>query len=293
MPTLSDIQIVTVAYNSTGVIGDMLASVPDGVQIVIVDNASADADTLRALADRHGAQVVTNPVNRGFGAACNVGAAIGDSAYLLFLNPDAQLAEGCLHALLAASETCPDAVAFVPNVRDRRGRPAFRRRSNLLPRAAWWSGPPPEADADVPLLNGSAVFVPRARFDAVGGFDPKIFLYHEDDDLALRLSALGPLRYVHAATVHHAEGHSNVRTPATAAFKAWHMGRSRVYATAKHGRPAPMRTALWSALGQLASPLAWASKRKRAKQLAFLRGVLSARADGGAGYAPLPGQKGA
>ncbi|WP_299139101.1 glycosyltransferase family 2 protein [uncultured Tateyamaria sp.] len=283
MPTLSDIQIVTVAYNSTGVIGDMLASVPNGVKIVIVDNASTDADTLRTLADRHEAQVVTNPVNRGFGAACNIGSAIGNSPYLLFLNPDAQLGDGCLQTLLAAAAALPEAAAFVPNVRDRRGRPAFRRRSNLLPRSSWWTGSPPDADTDVPLLNGSAVFVPRARFDAVGGFDTDIFLYHEDDDLSLRLAALGPLRFVHNAVVHHAEGHGNARTPASAVFKAWHMGRSRVYATAKHGRPAPFLSSLKAALAQLASPLAWTSKRKRAKQMSFLRGILSARSDGGRG----------
>jgi len=265
------------------VIGDMLASVPDGVRVVIVDNASADAPALHDLAAAHRANVLTNPDNRGFGAACNAGAATGDSTYLMFLNPDAQLAPGCLEALLAAAVADPTIAAYVPNVRDRRGRPAFRRRSNLLPRAAWWSGPPPKADSDVPLLNGSAVFVRRDRFDAVGGFDPDIFLYHEDDDLALRLSALGPLRYIQNAIVHHAEGHSNARTPTSAAFKAWHMGRSRVFASTKHGRPVPFLSSLWAALAQLASPLAWTSKRKRAKQLGFLRGIWSTRSDGGRG----------
>ena len=50
MPTIADIQIVTVAYNSTAVIGDMLASVPQGAQVVIVDSASTDADALHTLA---------------------------------------------------------------------------------------------------------------------------------------------------------------------------------------------------------------------------------------------------
>ncbi|MFL4469681.1 glycosyltransferase family 2 protein [Tateyamaria armeniaca] len=275
MPDPSDIQIITVAYNSTAVIGDMLASVPAGVEVVIVDNASTDAEALHALAQAHGARVVTNDTNRGFGVACNIGAAVGDSQFLFFLNPDAQMQPGCLEGLLAAAEAYPEASSFSPRVLDRRGRPAFRRRSRLLPKAEYWSGPPPEADAEVPLLNGAAVFVARAHFEAVGGFDEQIFLYHEDDDLSLRLKAkFGPIRHVHGATVTHAEGHSTARTPATAAFKARHMAQSAVYTMRKHERPFARAQIIGWALLQLASPLTLLSARKRAKNMGFLQGAL-------------------
>ena len=276
MPTLADIQIVTVAYNSTAVIGDMLASVPAGVRVVIVDNASTDADALHDLAQAYGAQVVTNKTNRGFSVACNIGAGVGDSDYLFFLNPDAQMQPGCLDSLLTAAETHPEACAFSPRVLDGRGRPAFRRRSRLLPRSDHWSGPPPQTDAEVPLLNGAAIFVTRAHFDAVGGFDDRIFLYHEDDDLSLRLKAqFGPIRHVHGATVTHAEGRSTARTPATAAFKAHHMAQSALYAMRKHGRPMAFPRILGAAFLQLLSPLTLLSARKRAKNMGFLRGVLT------------------
>lgn len=276
MSRLSDVQIVTVAYNSTGVIGAMLSSVPDEVHVVIVDNASSDADALQALADTHGAQVVTNPQNLGFGVACNLGASVGDRTFLFFVNPDAQLQEGCVQALLAAAEARPDAAAFSPRVLNGKGHPAFRRRSRLLPKSQHWSGPPPTADADVPLLNGAAIFVARDRFAAVGGFDDNIFLYHEDDDLSLRLAAqFGPLGHVHDAVVTHAEGQSTARTPATAAFKAWHMAQSAVYTMRKHSRPfARSRIVAWALL-QMLSPLNLVSARKRAKHLGFLKGALS------------------
>ena len=274
MPTLADIQIVTVAYNSSGVIGDMLATVPDGPDVVIVDNASSDTDALGALATTHGARVVTNSENRGFGAACNLGAAQGTHPWLFFLNPDAQMQEGCLEALLRATSTHPQAGAFSPQVRDGKGRPAFRRRSRLLPKSAHWHGPVPQQDSVVPLLNGAAVFVSRDHFEAVGGFDDTIFLYHEDDDLSLRLAAqCGPLIHVHAACVTHAEGHSTARTPATAAFKAYHMGQSALYAMRKHNRPKPRLSVGWLALTGLLSPLNLLSARKRAKAMGFARGV--------------------
>jgi N-acetylglucosaminyl-diphospho-decaprenol L-rhamnosyltransferase len=281
MPDYSDIQIVTVAYNSAGVIGDMLASLPAGVPVVIVDNASTDSAALSALAARYGATVVTNDTNLGFGVACNIGAAIGTSTYLLFLNPDAQLTQGGLDHLRAALQDHPEAGAASPRVLDRRGRIAFRRRSRLLPQSAHWTGPPPAADAVVPLLNGAAMFVPRAHFEGVGGFDAAIFLYHEDDDLSVRLAQhYGPLRHVHSATITHAEGSSTPRTPATAAFKAWHMAQSAIYTMRKHDRPMARARVISLAVVQLLSPLNLLSPRKRAKSAGFLKGALASAKNG-------------
>lgn len=278
MSGLDEILIVTVAYNSTAVLGDMLASLPSGARVVIVDNASSDGETLARLADRYGARIVTNPENRGFGAACNTGAASDTGTYLFFLNPDAQLSDGCLDRLLAAMKSHPEAAAASPRVLDGRGRPAFRRRSRLLPKSEYWSGPPPVADAVVPLLNGAAMFIPRAHFNAVGGFDEAIFLYHEDDDLSLRLTRrFGPLRHVHKAVVSHAEGSSTARTPATAAFKAWHMAQSAIYAMRKHDRPLARTRVIASATLQLLSPLTLLSARKRAKNIAFFKGAVRYR----------------
>ena len=39
------------------------------------------------------------------------------------------------------------------------------------------------------MLSGLALLVRKRDFDAVGGFDPEIFLYCEDDDLSPRLEA--------------------------------------------------------------------------------------------------------
>ncbi|APX13353.1 glycosyltransferase family 2 protein [Tateyamaria omphalii] len=276
MPSPSDIQIITVAYNSTGVIGDMLASVPADVHVVIVDNASSDAGALASLAETHGATVVTNPENRGFGAACNIGAAHCNRPWLLFLNPDARLEPGCLDTLCHAADAHPQASAFAPRVLDGKGRQAFRRRSRLLPKSSHWTGQAPQQDTNVPLLNGAAIFVKASHFSDIGGFDDQIFLYHEDDDLSLRLTAAhGPIRFVHDAVVTHAEGRSTARTPATAAFKARHMAQSAIYAMEKHGQTGARRRIIAHGLMQLISPITLISARKRAKAMGFVKGALS------------------
>ena len=271
MPTLSDVQIVTVAYNSSAVVGSMLASVPEGVSVVIVDNGSTDTDALAQVADTHGAKLIRNEENLGFGAACNIGAAEGDRSWLFFVNPDAVLQPGCVEELCKAASAGDVVSAFSPRVLDGKGGQAFRRRSRLMPRVDRWNGPSPEQDSDVPLLNGAAIFVEWSHFQGVRGFDESIFLYHEDDDLSLRLKhAYGPIRHVHNAVVHHAEGHSTERTPEVAALKATHMAQSAVYTMKKHSRMLPGPRVVTQAALQMLSPLTWISARKRAKSFGFL-----------------------
>lgn len=280
----SRIGIVTVCYNSMAVLPDMLTSVPDGVSVVLVSNAGEDADSpLAELSREHGAKLIVNARNTGFGVACNQGASEQDTEFLLFLNPDASLAPDALDELLKAADRYHDAVAFNPRIASPSSAPLFKRNSHLFPRSHKMPRGWPETDTEVTVLSGAALFVRRDAFERVGGFDPAIFLYHEDDDLALRLRKdEGKLMFIRDALVTHLEGRSSVRSPEIAALKAWHMGRSRVYATRKHDRPVPFLRALHSAVRQLVSVQVLFSKRKRAKQVAYLRGVISAFTDGGA-----------
>lgn len=276
MPDAPRTTIISVCYNSLAVLPDLLGSVPPGSPVILVDNASDDHEGTARLARQAGARLIRNTENRGFGVACNIGAAEARTEFLLFLNPDASLEEGCLAALEGAMDRFPRASAMNPRILSADGGAYFKRRSVLLPRREHMPHGWPAMDREVTVLSGAALMVRRTDFEAVGGFDPKIFLYHEDDDLSLRLRAeRGPLMFVREAAVRHRGGQSTVRSPEVAALKARHMGRSRVYAARKHGRPWPFATALLFALAAVANPLRMASARSRAKQLGFCAGVLS------------------
>ncbi|OIQ28467.1 MAG: glycosyl transferase [Alphaproteobacteria bacterium MedPE-SWcel] len=275
---MTRVTIVTVAYNSAEVLPGLLSSLPEDVRCVVVDNGSADHGETRALCTAHGVEFLASDRNIGFGPGCNLGAARATSEFLFFVNPDASLDPGAIEALLAAAEAHPEASGFNPRLREADGRVAFKRRSKLLPKAKWLSRDAANSDRELPVLSGAALFVRRQAFEAIGGFDPKIFLFHEDDDLSLRLATqCGPLRLVTAAGVTHLFGASTVRSPRTAALKAWYMGQSRVYAARKHALPQAFGQALKDALIQLFSPLSLLSARKRAKHWAYLRGVLAVR----------------
>jgi len=67
--------------------------------VIIVDNASTDDSLAQVEALQNlpfQLQIVRNASNRGFGAACNQGATLVISEYLLFLNPDTRLFEDSL-----------------------------------------------------------------------------------------------------------------------------------------------------------------------------------------------------
>ena len=133
----------------------------------------------------------------------------------------------------------------------------------------------------LPILTGSAIFCRKALFDEIGGFDPKIFMYHEDDDLSLRLRDHGPVMYCHAAQVVHLSGHGSPRSPQVAAFKSYYSVRSRVYTLGKYGHPRPKLSTLWAALLRVLGPDTLFSKRRRAKNVGYFKGALSALKDGG------------
>ena len=281
----SAVSIITVCYNSLAVLPDMLDSIPEGTRVIMVDNASSDPAALKALADQHNATLLRNEENVGFGIACNQGAKLAETEFLLFLNPDAALQPGALDALLHAAETHPQASAFNPRILDRNGRQSFRRGSKIKPSERLKSGPP-RADAEVPVLAGSAIFVRRSVFAKIGGFDPAIFLYHEDDDISLRMREEGPLMYCHDARVIHLSGHGSPRLPHVAAFKAYYSARSRAYVLGKYGHPRPRLNTLIAAIFRVLGPDTLLSKRRRAKNIGYLKGAISAFKDGGKYLAP-------
>lgn len=74
----------------------------------------------------------------------------------------------------------------------------------------------------------------------LGGFDPEIFLFYEDDDLCRRVIESGlSIIHVDHALAHHDRGHSS-SIKAGRVFKArWHLAWSRLYIADKWGIVAP------------------------------------------------------
>jgi GT2 family glycosyltransferase len=234
---------VIVAYDSAHALPECLAALErEGVPAIVVDNASADGSA--AIAREAGARVVGMRANEGFGRAMNAGVRAAASELCLLVNPDLVLEQGAAAALVEAASLYPDAGLLAPRLVEPGGRFFFQRRSLLAPYLKNEKNRPcvPEGDCCAPFLSGAALLVRREQFLAMGGFDDRIFLFYEDDDLCRRVADAGlGLVHVHAAVARHGRGRSTAAKPGRILRARWHLAWSRCYVARKYGlrNPAP------------------------------------------------------
>ncbi len=245
MPAESSITAIVVAYDSAEVLPACLAALAaEGVPAIVVDNASGDSSDETARI--HGATVIVNTRNEGYGRANNQGVVAATTPFVLIVNPDVEIRPGAIAALLAAAERYPDAGMLAPRIIEPSGRVFLQPRSLLSPEHLNRSGamPIPEGDACLPFLSGACLLIRRELFTSLGGFDPQIFLFYEDDDLCRRMRDAGhALIHVHEAEARHGRGRSTAPAPGRRFKARWHLAWSEGYVSGKYGlpRPASMR----------------------------------------------------
>jgi GT2 family glycosyltransferase/glycosyltransferase involved in cell wall biosynthesis len=168
------------------------------LEIVVVENGSADdsASRLRALGDR--IKLVVSQENLGFAGGCNLGVRHAAGAIIGFLNndarPDAQWVAAAMRAFRASSRNG----AVASQVLDWDGT-----RVDFVDAGLTWygmgykpfTGEKLPKDADVPRQvlfgTGSGMFVRRTVYEALGGFDERYFMFFEDVDLGWRINLAG------------------------------------------------------------------------------------------------------
>lgn len=220
------------------VVADLRASGLDH-EINLLDNASGE--DLSEVAERFaGARAFSAPSNLGFGGGHNLLAAETESPYLLILNPDVEItAAGTIARLLGVVAGDPRVAVAGPKLLMADGSPQPYDHGRLHgARAAiaikgghsYWRAT--DIRQEVAWVSGAAMLVDRAAFRAIGGFDEKLFLYKEDEDLCLRLRATGAsVIYEPAVTVRHvgsvvADRHAEL-AGATSYFFAKHYRHER------------------------------------------------------------------
>lgn len=142
----------------------------------------------------------------GFAENHNAGLEGADFDFGLILNPDVVLEDGCIDQLIGAMQRHQDAGMIVPLLTYPSGEP--QRSARRFPRLAGTIVrrtplrrimgdrlattahylPPPDKDRTVDWALGACLFVRKAAWDKLCGFDPGYRpLYIEDVDLAWRL----------------------------------------------------------------------------------------------------------
>jgi GT2 family glycosyltransferase len=199
---------VIVTYRSRQTIADALkpleqAALRNQLECVIVDNASGDGTADFIATHYPWVRLVRSSENLGFGRGCNAGFEQTHSDYVLFLNPDAVIEPAAIQALVDVLETHPHAALVGPATLV--GPDALQMAGMLLTPQSLVATAMNRRDAypdrraiapgDAPFrtnwICGAIMMFRASAFRALGGFDPRFFLYFEETDLCLRAAREG------------------------------------------------------------------------------------------------------
>jgi GT2 family glycosyltransferase len=192
--TLEDLSVIVLEAVPSAATLRCIASVRQyapGAEVILVANGCEPSPDAAAIADR----VVRMPENVFYAAGCNAGAAHSTRKALCFLNNDAWFVDESPARLLAALAARAELVGPYSN----RAKP---------PQGDWEAAP--SDDCLPPVLVGVCLFVSRQLFERLGGFDPRLLTF-EDDDLCLRAADLGRACRVVGGTFVSHEGHATFR----------------------------------------------------------------------------------
>jgi GT2 family glycosyltransferase len=201
MPSVS---VIIVTWNCEKVIGPCLgalASDPEVLEVVVVDNASRDATTEIVERDFPHVRVIRNAGNDGFGRACNQAARTCQGEYLFLLNPDTIVTPD-LVSRLARALTLDRSLALVgPVVTDPNGQVRLAGQRFLTLGGILWSRVipirrivpvrVPRGTAIVDWVTGAAMMARREVYLSAGGFNEVFWMYNEDMELCWRLGKAG------------------------------------------------------------------------------------------------------
>lgn len=259
---MARVAIVIVTYNSASVIGGCLDALKglSGVEIVVVDNASADSTREEVVA--RNIRLIANRTNAGFAAAVNQGVRATQAPLILSLNPDAHLVRG-LDAMAACLEK-PGTGAVGGMLIGGDGNPQTGFMARNLPTPAalvlevmginrLWPGNRVNWHyrclgldrMSVSLVDqpaGAFLMFSRAVWEVVGGFDERFWpIWFEDVDFCAKIKSAGFCTYYHPGGVAtHSGAHSIGPLVLENRERYWY-GSLLEYA-AKHYRSSAFRT---------------------------------------------------
>jgi N-acetylglucosaminyl-diphospho-decaprenol L-rhamnosyltransferase len=258
------VAVIVVTYNSANVLGECLASLPDGarevdlVDVVVADNASRD-DSMRIAKEATYLPIRTVQLGRnaGYAAGVNVGVdALSGREFdaVLVLNPDCRLRPGSLACLAAALRQEPRRGIAVPRLVNPDGslQPSLRRTPTVLGALAEsvlggglagriglgeliTSSRAHRRPGEAVWATGAAMLITAAALRELGPWDESFLLYSEETEYALRAADRGwRLWYEPAAVIEHIGGDIAVN-PTLAAMSV--VNKVRLFRT-RRGRPA-------------------------------------------------------
>jgi N-acetylglucosaminyl-diphospho-decaprenol L-rhamnosyltransferase len=201
------LSLITVNFHSVDEVAELAVAVADQVDEIVVVDHSESKDELARLEAIPGVRSVAQQ-NLGYGAGLNRGVEEAKHELLVLCNPDVRPKPGAIETLAdhavgpgigAVGPTLiwddrqvwrlPQAphVTWLTELEGMR-RPVAERRHNTRHQMRLWTH---EGAVRAPVLSGTFLVTTRRAFEASGGFDPKYFLFYEENDWCRRLELAG------------------------------------------------------------------------------------------------------
>jgi N-acetylglucosaminyl-diphospho-decaprenol L-rhamnosyltransferase len=224
----TDVAAVVVDFHAGQALDDCVDSLhANGVTDIVVVENGEEGSTLPSLSGQHVVLVVPK-LNLGYGRGVNRGvAAAPNRRYLLVSNPDVVVHPGAVAALVDFLDEHPNVAIVGPEIVRPDGSvyPSQRVFPNFwlaglhaLLAPLWPSNPftrryrSPRKDGSVDWVSGAFFLARRDRFEEVGGFDERYFMFAEDMALCWQMRVHGhDVAATPNALVTHIEGVSRAR----------------------------------------------------------------------------------
>lgn len=198
---MASVSFVVVTHGHRREIASLLPSLAAEMraedELIVVDNASSDG-TADYVASAGVGRVVRNPVNAGFAQAANDGVAQASGDLVVLLNPDLSIEPGFREAIARPLEEGAGWDVWMGLVLLEDGRGINTSGGVVHFTGLAWAGEigqpasrAPTTRREVGFASGACLAVPHERWQELGGFPERFFMYGEDVDLSLRVRLAG------------------------------------------------------------------------------------------------------
>lgn len=230
------LSIVILSYNTPDLVLDSLKSLSkhygerlrvNELEIIVVDNASEEKNVKKIaefIKDQKDIPFIKNSQNFGFGRGNNIGAKAARGDFVLFLNSDTEVLDDHFLSMARFMQKDPKIAVSGAKLLNHDGSPQKNSTGkfyNLFNFSVMMLGferlgflrQSPKKTQEVDWVAGACMMVRKSLFLENGGFDEKMFMYMEDQEICYSMRKKGYKIYFYAdASVNHIGTGSSNRT---------------------------------------------------------------------------------
>ena len=218
MESHKDLSVLMVSFNVRGCLKNCLISIYqnsgiDNLEIIVVDNASADGTPEMIKESFPQVRLIENTENIFLTKADNQALRQANSEYILLLNTDTLIQNGTLKTMLEFLKNNPDVAAVGPRIVNTNGEfedcialgrtwdyflynhtllsKIFRQKAEKINKKSFIAGWDRNSDRDAEIMIDVCLMVKADLLNRVGLYDEKFKLYFAEDDFCNRIRKTG------------------------------------------------------------------------------------------------------